>query len=649
MSTPLRLLLAEDNEDDAWLLMRELRKAGYDVMCERVDTPVSFRDALEREEWDVVVSDFNFPRFSGNEALRIFKESGLDLPFIFVSGAIGEDAAVEAMKAGANDYVMKNNLARLGPAIERELREARERQRGHIAEEAMRTSEYKYRHLFESMSDAAFLIETQSARIIDCNVRAEKLTGLSRSEILGRTQAEFLLGVEHFSTNGGREKMPEDCEARVVRGGMQTPVLASGSRIELYGRQCLLMLFRDITSRKQLEEKLMQAQKLEAIGLLAGGIAHDFNNLLSIIQLQTSLLASRPDLDAATRVSVGEILAATKRAGNLTRKLLAVGRREVHEARDIDLGEIVEGMICVLRRSLGEQISLESEIDAELPMVHADPGMMEQVLMNLVINARDAMPEGGRIVIKMDVVEIGSDYVSSHPNAKSGWHVRLSVTDSGCGIPPENLRRVFEPFFTTKPEGKGSGLGLATVFGIVRQHGGWVEAASTVGKGTTFQVFLSALQAPLRKTSRGEKEAMPQGRGETILLVEDEDMLRILARTVLERCGYEVLEAVTAADALEHWASHSGRIDLLLTDCVLPGGTSGLDLMETLRKDDPNLRMIYTSGYSHDVICDHLRAEGGEFLKKPYSARVLAQIVRSCLDRPPSSGQLTEEPISSKA
>jgi PAS domain S-box-containing protein len=648
MKTPLRVLLAEDDEGDARLLLRELRKGGYDVTCQRVDTPDAFRAALGEGGCDIVLSDYNFPRFSGSEALKIFRESGLDLPFVFVSGAIGEDAAVEAMKSGAHDYVMKSHLARLCPTVERELREAEERRRGRAAEEAMRTSEYKYRHLFEAMSDAAFLVELQSGKIIDCNAQAEALLGQSRSEILGRNQMELYPPDESHPMEGDTEETQGGRESRVVRAdGSLVPVHACGSRIELYGRQCMLMLFRDIASRKQLEEKFLQAQKMEAIGLLAGGIAHDFNNLLSIIQLQSSLLVARADLDDATRKGIAEILGAAKRAGSLTRKLLAVGRRQAQEARDIDLGAIVEGMVAMLRRALGETIALASHVAPDLPAVHADPGMMEQVLMNLAINARDAMPDGGRLSVRLDAVEIDQDYVSTHPDAAPGRFLRLTVADSGCGIPPEHLLRIFEPFFTTKEVERGTGLGLATIFGIVRQHGGWIEVASAVGEGTTFQVFLPALKAPARKIPPAEKDESIRGHGETILLVEDEAPLRILARTALERYGYQVLEATTAAEALQQWDSYSDRVDLLLTDCVMPGGVSGQELVERLRKSEPELKMICTSGYSNDLFGERLRVSGCEFLRKPYSARTLARIVRQCLDKPRDGAPLNEPSISS--
>jgi two-component system cell cycle sensor histidine kinase/response regulator CckA len=396
-----------------------------------------------------------------------------------------------------------------------------------------------------------------------------------------------------------------------------------------YGR---IWTFRDITATKQLEEQLRQSQKMEAVGQLAGGIAHDFNNLLTVVQMQASLLLADRRLDPETRLSVRQIMDAATRAANLTRQLLTFSRQNVKQARALDLGEVVTSTTKLLRRVLGEHIALESHFASNLPLVQADPGMMEQVLMNLVINARDAMPGGGRLVISLDTADFDADYAAAHPPAKRGRFVRLRVSDSGSGIAPENLRRIFEPFFTTKEVGKGTGLGLATVFGIVQQHHGWIEVESEPGKGSTFCVFLPPL------TTVAPVEAAPvapvlRGGTETLLIVEDEALVRAVAVAALKRRGYRVIEAETAADAVRRWDAQQGKIDLLLTDLIMPGGVSGRQLAEELRGRRPGLKIVFTSGYGGEALSRELTVTTGDnFLPKPYSLDELVAIVRRKLD-----------------
>jgi two-component system cell cycle sensor histidine kinase/response regulator CckA len=388
----------------------------------------------------------------------------------------------------------------------------------------------------------------------------------------------------------------------------------------------------DITDRQNLEAQLRQAQKMESVGQLAGGIAHDFNNILTVIQGHTSLLGMTGNLSEDASESTQQIGLAAERAANLTRQLLTFSRRQIIQPKNLDLNEVVNNMTKMLRRLLGEDVILQVNYTAAVPLIHADPGMMEQILMNLSVNARDAMPKGGRLFVDTSLVTIDKTYAENIPEAVPGEYICLAVKDTGKGIPPEILPRIFEPFFTTKDVGKGTGLGLATVYGIVQQHRGWIKVASTVGEGTVFQIFLPTVPG---KLSVQDAQAEPKVRGgkETILVVEDEAPLRVLVRSVLERYGYKVLEAVSGVAALSVWEQNKDKVELLLTDMVMPHGLSGRELATKLVAEKPGLKVIYSSGYSLAVVgSDMVLQEGLNFLQKPYHPRKLAQAVRDCLD-----------------
>jgi signal transduction histidine kinase/ActR/RegA family two-component response regulator len=390
----------------------------------------------------------------------------------------------------------------------------------------------------------------------------------------------------------------------------------------------------DITERLNLEEQLRQSQKMESVGQLAAGVAHDFNNMLTIIQGHSSSLLAKPTLPAEMLDPIQSVYFAAERAASLTRQLLMFSRKNVMQLKPLDLREVVGNMSKMLKRLLGETISLEFQPPAGLPFVQGDAGMIEQVVMNLSVNARDAMPRGGSLNIAIETVPVDTAYVEMHPEGRAGRFVRLRVTDNGCGMNSATLNRIFEPFFTTKDVGKGTGLGLATVYGIVKQHEGWVEVNSEPGKGSTFDVFFPA--GILTAEPAREKDfflAPVQGGSETILIVEDEPVLRDMARVILEDCGYLLMEAASGKEALDVWNRRASEIDLLLTDMVMPEGVSGVELAERLLAQQPYLKVIFTSGYTADNINhDLLTKHNARFLQKPYSHADLAQTVRDALD-----------------
>ncbi len=389
----------------------------------------------------------------------------------------------------------------------------------------------------------------------------------------------------------------------------------------------------NITSRLSLEEQLRQSQKMESIGQLAAGVAHDFNNMLTIIQGHTSKLLSEATLPAGVLDPILAVYGAAERAAGLTRQLLMFTRKNVMQPRVLDLRVIVGHMNKMLRRLLGETITLEFTPPANLSNIYGDAGMIEQILMNLVVNAHDAMPQGGRLTLSLDEFSTSDDYLRQNPDAVPGRTVRLLVTDTGCGMTDSVRARIFEPFFTTKDVGKGTGLGLATVFGIVRQHDGWIEVASEPGKGTTFTVNFPASNEALPVQEEKKAVAPAEGGSETVLVVEDELILREMARDFLCDSGYRILEAGSGREAIHVWQQHRGQIDLLLTDMKMPEGISGLELAEHMLAEQPALRIIFTSGYSDDVVGPEvLERTNARFLAKPYAYTDLTRIVRECLD-----------------
>jgi signal transduction histidine kinase/ActR/RegA family two-component response regulator len=396
----------------------------------------------------------------------------------------------------------------------------------------------------------------------------------------------------------------------------------------------------DITDRLSLEAQLRQSQKMESVGQLAAGVAHDFNNMLTIIQGHSGMLLAKATQKPELLESAQAIYFAAERAANLTRQLLMFSRKNLMQPKPLDLREVVTHMGKMLQRLLGETITMEFSPPLTLPLVHADIGMVEQVIMNLAVNARDAMPKGGTLTISTEPIEITDTYVHTHPEAYVGSFVCLRVVDTGFGMDAYTMTRIFEPFFTTKEVGKGTGLGLATVYGIMKQHEGWIEVTSDLGKGATFSVFFPSTGelAEIKSVDASPSLAVRGGR-ETILIVEDEPVLRDMAHVILQECGYNILEARSGREALGIWERHGARIDLVLTDMVMPEGVSGMDLAQRLLAANPKLKIIFASGYSmDDVDTAFVRRGSAVFLQKPYTHVTLAKAVRDCLDAEPAPG-----------
>ena len=509
------------------------------------------------------------------------------------------------------------------------------------AEAALRSSEMLFHSVWENSVDGMRLTDERGT-IIAVNDAFCKLVEMSREELEGKPltvvyadseQPEAIL--EKYQQRFSDRVIEKEIERRLaLREGKIVTLEETSSFVELRGQPSLLLgLFRDVTGQKRLEEQLRQSQKMEAIGQLAGGVAHDFNNILTVIQGHASLLIAGAGLSGVSARSAQQIAQAAERASGLTRQLLTFGRRQFMQLRCLDMNEVVGNMTKMLSRLLGEHIALQINYFPEPAPVQADASMMEQVLLNLAVNARDAMPDGGQLLIKIGVLNVDARHVAQHHEAHAGRYVCVSAIDKGCGIAPENLRRIFEPFFTTKEVGKGTGLGLATVYGIVKQHQGWVEVESEIGRGTTFRVYLPCSSQSVTPAEAASVGKAVRGGTETILVVEDEAPVRELVCDLLAGHGYNILQAESGRKALDVWKQSKDRIDLVLTDLVMPDRMNGRELAERLWVERPDLKVIFTSGYSAEVVGkDFVMRRGLNYLQKPYHPQRLASVVRDCLD-----------------
>ena len=509
------------------------------------------------------------------------------------------------------------------------------------AQEALSASETNYRSLVESSPDGILL--HRDDKFVYANAAGLKLLGAEKpQQLLGRSvfdivpseNRELIARRIQQSVEGG---MNAPLEQKLLRlDGTSIDAEVTGIPFTFEGKPAVQTVIRDITERRQLEQQLRQSQKMDAIGQLAGGVAHDFNNMLAVIHGNAELLLMNPSQHTPqTRECLKQVIAASERAANLTRQLLTFSRKQVMQSRPLVLNDVIADLTKMLRRIIGEHIDLQCRYGAQLPFVQADAGMIEQVLLNLAVNARDAMPGGGQLLITTDTASFDAAYARAHPEAAAGDFVALTVSDTGTGIAPEHLPHIFEPFFTTKEVGKGTGLGLATVYGIVTQHQGRIEVSSQHGVGTAFKIFLPAIASPVSVSVAAQAEAsLPRGT-ETILLVEDEGGVRMIFRRVLESHGYKIYEATTAEEALGFWRTRAKEIALLLTDIIMPLGVTGRDLADQLRAQEPALKVVLMSGYSADVIgkdTNFFQRTQTSFLQKPCSARALLETVRRCLD-----------------
>jgi two-component system cell cycle sensor histidine kinase/response regulator CckA len=765
---PMRVLLLEDDASDAQLAIHALKHLTSESRVDLATTRKEFTELLAGHKYDVVLADYGLPSWTGMEALRELRRLGFDTPLIIVTGELGDERAVECVQAGAADYVLKGNLARLPIAVKRAVEDKRSRdaslQSQRLIEQTkheLREREERFGQLAENIDEVFFVFDAPHTETLYINRAYEKIWGRSCQslydnpqsfldpvpagdrerlvEYIGRVQrgeqpgkleyrviqpsgnVRWLLAhavairnaqgdvyrvagvalditesrAAQFALEESGERFRKLTEASFdaiditqdgiiqeanrgfleifgyqrmdqVVGRPMTDFVAEGSRAEverrvisniegtyelvgvrkdgkqifleatarthaIAGRTVRITALRDMTERRTLEDQFRQAQKMEAVGRLAGGVAHDFNNLLTVILSYADMLIEGLAAQDPRADDLGEIRKAAVTAGSLTRQLLAFSRQQVIEPRLLDLNEVVASSEKMLRRLIGEDVDVKTELSSTALTVMIDAGQLEQVMMNLAVNARDAMPSGGRLTLETDAVTLDAEYARDHWPAHAGTFAMLAVSDTGSGMDEQTRSHIFEPFFTTKAVGKGTGLGLATVYGIVKQSNGFIWVYSEIDHGTSFKIYLPLLdQAPEQYASKSESRAPGIGT-ETILLAEDAEAVRGAARQILERHGYKVLEAPNGTVALST-AENAPKIDLLLTDVVMPE-MSGRELAAQFAKLKPAAKVLFMSGYTDDAIIRHgVLRPGTAYLQKPFSPETLARKVREVLD-----------------
>jgi PAS domain S-box-containing protein len=767
--TPLRALILEDRNDDVELVLHLLRREGFCVDHQVVQTASAYAAALD-SHLDIIIADYSLPQFTALDALEMLRERGLDVPFIIVTGAVGEEPAVECVRRGAADYLLKDRLARLGDAVRRTLNERRLREEQRRTAAALLESETRFRRFAENAQDIIFRYRTSDppgfeylspvvlhltgyspddfyndASLIDRVVHpddkavfhrgsietslsavrirrrdgtmlwfevraveafnvenrkvavegiARDVTERMRAEQMQRASQQWLTAIFEASRDGivveadervvfansafaqmhgygsaqellglpmsavevpgeahsishliGRhlagDPVPYDYQFRGLRkDGTFLELEASISTAAISGKTYIIAVVHDVSGRNRLEKQFQQAQKMEAVGRLAGGIAHDFNNLLTAILGYTDLVRHRLATNSESARDLAEVLRAAESATELIRRLLAFSRKQVLQPIRLDVNAVLRGIQNMVAHMIREDVELTLDLAPQLHAIVADPSRIEQIAMNLLVNARDAMPTGGRITVATtDVIVDEAHPAGMVPN---GSYVALAISDTGEGMAPDVKAHLFEPFFTTKEQGKGTGLGLATVYGIVKQSGGWILVESEVQQGARFTLYFPAVAEPAQDWHRPAPSTPANGGGdETILVVEDEDLVRQFARRVLEHAGYRVIEAIDGEEALALLQARHEEVDLVLTDVMMPK-MSGRALVHQIAAFQPDARVIYMSGYTGETIEKEWFDSRWPLLTKPFTAAGLASAVRAALEPPVAAFQETE-------
>ncbi len=642
MTRAIRILHLEDSSRDAAMIQDRLELEGVRCTIVVVHNKAGFEAALAREPFDLVLSDYNLPDYDGTAAIKQAREQQPDTPVIVISGSLHEEEAVRCLHLGATDYLFKERLDRLPSAVIRAIQDADERRRRREAEAKWRESEARFRQLAEQSDQCFWFLALNPDRFLYVSPAVERIWGRP-AEAFYQDPGLWFKAIHADDSPGiGRQwaaalesGKPFVLEFRVVcpDGTVRRVVDRGTSIVDDTGRVTMVSgVVSDVTERRLLEEQFRQAQKMESVGQLAGGIAHDFNNLLTVINGMAELAVSQVAEGGQLHDDLQEIRRAGERAAALTSQLLAFSRKQILAPTAVNLNSIVAGIESMLQRLLGEDIALVVVPNDSLGIVKADPGQIEQVIANLAVNARDAMPHGGQLTIETNNVELDAEYARLHGGTlRPGSYVMLAVTDSGMGMDDVTRARIFEPFFTTKDPGKGTGLGLSTVYGIVKQSDGFIWVYSEVGKGTAFRIYLPRVADAVRDSTPAPPVTSARG-SETLLLAEDVEGLRLLAIRILEGAGYKVLTAANGEEALAVLERHTEPVHLLITDVVMPG-MSGRMLAERFEITHPGIKVLYMSGYTDDVIVRHgLVDNGSAFLAKPFSAAQLTRKVREVLD-----------------
>jgi PAS domain S-box-containing protein len=658
-ASPLRVLLVEDDVDDVLLCRDAITHGDLPCRLRITGTLAEAIECLDREGADVALVDLSLPDAEDLDAVTALAQHFSHLPIVVLTGLRDERTVARALQAGAEDYLVKGPGSR--DTIARAVRYAIERKRGEqtrrardVAEAAKRRAEQtarelerNYRQLFDSNPYPMYVFDTGTLALLEVNDAAARYYGYSRPELLA-LDVTRLCPAEDVPALTGAVAAATAVDRwgplrQVKHDGTVVEVTITSHLLSFDGRDARCAVIEDVTAREQLERRLRQSQRLESLGQLAGGVAHDFNNLLGIIIGYATMCASDLEVAAQTdprwltvHADVGQILQAGDRATNLTRQLLSFARAGVVRTEVIDINSVVTGIEQMLRRTIGEDIEMRTELTDEPWPIRADPGQVEQMLLNLVVNARDAMPTGGTIAIDTAAVTVDENHDLHRRGTPVGRYMRLRVTDTGTGMSQATIDRAFEPFFTTKPQGQGTGLGLATIYGIVTQAGGHAHIQSELGVGTSFTALFPVTQessdtADPQLSDADDTHYLP-GNQETILLAEDEESLRLLTERILTDHGYTVLSACSGLHAIELADRHQGRIDLLLTDVIMPH-VNGHDLATHLQADRPTLPVIYMSGYAEPLLASRSTLPAGvTLLSKPVTQQQILAAIHRALD-----------------
>jgi PAS domain S-box-containing protein len=591
----LRILHLEDDPSDRLLVQEWVRNQNIAAEFTDVDNEADFKQAFDEKRFDIVLSDKSLPDFDGLAALRFVREEHPHIPFVFVTGSMGEEAAIETMKYGATDYVLKDRLSRLIPAIHRAIREAEQEEKNLRVEEKNR----EQAALLDKAQDVILVTDAQG-EILYCNKSAERIYGWEPDAVIGRQAAEVLSSdpVAYEAATGAllKQGIWSGLLAATNRGGNQLITESRWTlvRDEKGNPKSILIIATDITEKKALETKFLRAQRMDSIGALAGGIAHDLNNALAPVLMGTEILRSCDDKEDRNKF-LDVVHAGAKRATELVKQILSFARGSGNQRGPVQAAHLIREMGKMIQDTFPKSISFSLSFPGkDLWTVEGDSTELHQVLLNLCVNARDAMPQGGKLALSAQNVVLDESAAVSL-GATPGRYVKISVTDTGSGIPPQVLPRIFEPFFTTKKGDKGTGLGLATVSEIVKHHGGCIDIHTATDKGTEFKVYIPASDAAVTGGDEPEERTLPGGRGEVILIVDDEEALLELTKTMLETFGYRVATAKNGLQGVARFKELESEIKLVITDTDMPH-MDGVTLISTIQKLKPDSRFILASG-----------------------------------------------------